>query len=131
MARSEKRARRLIVDGKTFLWSLGHTHRALGDGHYEDCCETLVIRLFKVRGRLHIVFREGPDRLVPDGYLMPSGAVGTAGGRLNLHEPGTTRALLDAALAQGWQPNDPLAKTIDGWTLFEAATRRHGATAAD
>lgn len=131
MARSEKKARRLVVDGQTFLWSLGHPHRALGDGHYEDCCETVVIRLLKARGRLRIVFRQGPDRLVPDGYMMHSGAVGTPDGDLNLHEPGTARALLDAALAQGWQPDDPLAKEIDGWTLFEAAARRHRATASD
>ena len=131
MARSEKKARRLVVDGQTFLWSLGHSHRVLDGGHYEDCCETVVIRLFRARGRLRIVFRQGPDRLVPDGYMMPSGAVSTADGDLNLHEPGTTRALLDAALAHGWQPDDPLAKEIDGWTLFEAAARRHRATASD
>ncbi|GAA1994356.1 hypothetical protein [Kitasatospora viridis] len=130
MARSGKKARRLVVDGQTFLWSLGHSHRALGGGYYEDCCETVVIRLFKARGRLHIVFRQGPDRLVPDGYMMPSGAVGTAEGNVNLHEPGTARALLDAALAQGWQPDDPLVKEIDGWTLFGAAARRHSAAGA-
>ncbi|MGW7614049.1 hypothetical protein ACWGKW_43890 [Streptomyces sp. NPDC054766] len=131
MARSGRKARRLVVDGETFLWSLGHSHRALGNGHYEDCCETLVIRLFKARGRLRIVFLQGPGRLVPDGYLMPSGAVRTGDRDLNLHEPGTVRALLDAALTQGWQPDDPLVKETDGWTLFEAAARRHGATAAD
>ncbi|MET8133249.1 MULTISPECIES: hypothetical protein [unclassified Streptomyces] len=42
MARSEKKARRLVVDGETFLRSLGHYHRALGIGRYEDCCETLL-----------------------------------------------------------------------------------------
>lgn len=77
MARSDKRARRLVVKEESFLWTLSHTHRVLGNGQYEDCCETLVIRQFKARGRLRIVFRAGSDRLVPDGYLMPSGAVGT------------------------------------------------------
>ncbi|MET9406088.1 hypothetical protein ABZX90_09990 [Streptomyces sp. NPDC002935] len=48
-----------------------------------------------------------------------------------LHEPGTLRALLDAALTQGWHADDPLVKEMDGWTLFDAAARRHGATAAD
>ncbi len=116
-----------MVDGETFLWSLSHTHRALGDGQYEDCCETLVLRLFTARGRLRIVFRAGPGRLVPDGYLMPSGAVGTAlGTTLNLHEPGTARALLDAALARGWRPDHPSGEEMDGWTLFDAVAARRG-----
>ncbi|WP_405819820.1 hypothetical protein OG241_30815 [Streptomyces sp. NBC_01390] len=131
MARKGK-ARRLVVDGETFLWSLSHTHQALGNGRYEDCCETFSIRRFRARGCLRIVFRAGPDRLVPDGYLMPSGAVGTAvGGTLNLHEPGTARALLDAALAQGWRPDDPLTEEVDGWTLFDAVITRRGALAPD
>ncbi|TLS45403.1 hypothetical protein FE633_15170 [Streptomyces montanus] len=129
MARSGTKARRLVVDGETFLWSLSHTHRALGDGRYEDCCETLVLRLFKARGRLRIVFRAGHGRLVPDGCLMPSGAVGTAlGTTLNLHEPGTARALLDAALAHGWRPDHPASAEMDGWTLFDAVAARRGPT---
>ncbi|MFG2287699.1 hypothetical protein ACGFOU_16770 [Streptomyces sp. NPDC048595] len=127
MARSEKKARRLVVDGRTFLWSLGHSHRVPGNGRYEDCCEILVIRLFKARGRLHVLFREGPGKLVPDG-LLPSGAVGTAGGGfLNLHEPGTVRALLDEALAKGWRPDDPPTEELDGWALFDAVAARRGA----
>ncbi|MGW0737033.1 hypothetical protein [Streptomyces sp. NPDC002851] len=130
MARSGKRARRLVVEGETFLWSLSHTHRALGNGQYEDCCETLVIRRFNARGRVRIAFRAGANRLVPDGYLMPSGAIGTALGRtLNLHEPGTVRALLDAALSQGWRADDPVIEEIDGWSIFdEVVTRRHAAS---
>ncbi|MFE1770695.1 hypothetical protein [Streptomyces sp. NPDC059008] len=127
MARSDKKARRLVVDGQTFLWSLRHTHHVPDNGRYEDCCETLVIRLFKARGRLHVHFREGPGRLVPDGYLH-AGAVGTAGGRfLNLHEPGTVRALLDEALAKGWCPDDPPTEELDGWALFDAVATRRGA----
>ncbi|TGB14727.1 hypothetical protein [Streptomyces sp. MZ04] len=125
MSRSEKKARRLVVDGNVYLWTLGHTHHALGDGRYEDCCEVLAVRRFRASGRLRVLFREGPGRFVPDGHLH-SGAVGTEGGGfLNLHEPGTARALLDAALAQGWAPDDPAVRELDGWTLFEAvATRR-------
>lgn len=127
MARSGKKARRLVVDGETFMWSLGHNHRVLDNGRYEDCCETLTIRRFKAKGRLRIAFRAGPDRLVPDGYLMPSGAVGTALGRtLNLHEPGTARALFDAALAGGWDPDHPRVEEIDGWALFDAVSRGDG-----
>ena len=110
-----------MVEGDTFLWSLRHTHHARGNGQYADCRETLVIRLFRARGRLRITFRADPGRLVPDGYLMPSGAVGTGlGSTLNLHEPGTVRALLDTALnQQGWRPDDPATKEIDGWSLFD------------
>ncbi|WP_058041859.1 hypothetical protein [Streptomyces roseifaciens] len=124
MARKEKAARRLVVDGATYMWSIGHTHHVLGGGRYEDCCETLVIRLFKARGRLRISFGTGPGKLVPDGY-MPSGAVGTTGGGLlNLHEPGTVRALLDEALSQGWRPDDPPVEELDGWNLFDAVAAR-------
>lgn len=132
MARRDKKARRLVVDGETFLWALSHTHHALGDGQYEGCCETLVIRRFKARGQLRIVFRQGPGRLVPDGYLMPSGAVATTeGGHLNLHEPGTARAMLDEALAQGGLPDDASVQEMDGWALFEAVAMRRGAAPAD
>jgi hypothetical protein len=118
--RHGRHSRRLQVGEDTYLWSLGHTHHALGNGRYEDCCETLTLRRFRARGRLRIPFPAGEDRLVPDGFLMHSGAVGTDLGRtLNLHEPGTVRALLDAALTRGWQPDDPAAAEIDGWSLFD------------
>jgi hypothetical protein len=132
MARREKRARRLVVEGDDFLWSLSHSHRALGNGQYEDCCETLIIRQPKATVRLRIVFRAGTDRLVSDGYLMPSGAVGTDLGRtLNLHEPGTVRALLDAALNRGWRPDDAATEQIDGWSIFDEVVQRRSADSPD
>lgn len=122
---SKNRSRRLVVDGQTFLRSVRHTHRTLGNGRYEDCCESLVIRLSKARGQLRIAFRQGPGKGVSGGYPMHSGAVATDERLLNLHEPGTARALLDEALAQGWDPHDSSAHEMDGWTLFDAvATRR-------
>ncbi|MCX4641474.1 hypothetical protein [Streptomyces sp. NBC_01446] len=121
-----------MVEGENFLWTLSHIHRALGNGLYEDCCETLVIRQFKARGRLHIVFQAGSGRLVPDGNLMPSGAVGTDLGRtLNLHDPGTVRALLDAALKRGWRTDDPGTEEIDGWSIFDEVVQYRGATSPD
>ncbi|WP_432039815.1 hypothetical protein [Streptomyces cucumeris] len=126
MARSEKKARRLVVGGETFLWSLSHTHGELGNGRYEGCRETLVIRAFQARGRLHIAFRGGPGRLVPDGF-MPSGAVGTDLGRtLNLHEPGTVRAFLDLAVHQGWRADDPVVEELDGWSVFDEVIALRG-----
>ncbi|MEV8317828.1 hypothetical protein AB0Q95_27015 [Streptomyces sp. NPDC059900] len=126
MPRGKKKPRRLVVDGQVFLWSVGHTHRVPVDGGFEDCCEVLSIRLSGARGQLRILFREGAGRLVPDGFLH-SGAVGTVEGSrfLNLHEPGTARALLDAATALGWCPDEPVVRETDGWELFEAVPSRH------
>jgi hypothetical protein len=51
----------------------------------------------------------------------------TQGADLNLHEPGAVRALLDVALARGWQPGARRLLEVDGWTLLEAAaTARAG-----
>lgn len=118
MARSGKKARRLVVGGEVFLVSLGHEHREEA-GRYLDCTEVLTIRRHKARGRLRIAFRQGPGRLVPDGGPGPGTVVATENGRLNLAEPGTMRALLDEATARGWQPDDPHTAQIDGWTLFD------------
>ena len=131
MARSAKRTRRLTTGDTTYLWSLRHTHRALDDGTCDDCCETLSIRSPEGRGGLRVQFRNGPDRLVPDGYPQPSGTVGTRDGRtLNLHEPGTVRALLDEAVRRGRSPGGPTVEELDGWTLFDAARQvialKHG-----
>ncbi|MFJ5071633.1 hypothetical protein ACIQC7_34975 [Kitasatospora sp. NPDC088556] len=121
MTRSGKRTRRLTIDDRTYLWSLRHTHHALADGTREGCCETLSIRSLEGRGGLQIQFSHGPRRLVPDGYPQPSGTVGTRDGRtLNLHEPGTVRALLDEAVRRGRNPGGLIAEELDGWTLFDA-----------
>ncbi|MFC1415707.1 hypothetical protein [Streptacidiphilus cavernicola] len=121
MTRSGKRKRHLTIDDRTYLWSLRHTHHALADGTCEDCCETLSIRSLEGRGGLRIHFPYGPDWLVPDGYPQPSGTVGTRDGRtLNLHEPGTVRALLDEAIRHGLNPGEPTTEELDGWTLFDA-----------
>ncbi|OPF83941.1 hypothetical protein VT50_0203715 [Streptomyces antioxidans] len=127
MTRNGTKARRLVVGGDTFLWSLRHTHRTLDDGRHTECCETLVLRLFRARGELRIAFRGGPGRTVPGGFPTASGMVGTAeGGWLNLHEPGTARALLDEARARGWRPDDPTRRELDGWALFAGVEDRRG-----
>ena len=125
MVRSGKKARCLVVGNESFLWSLGHEHRA-EQGGYRDCGEVLVIRRVGARGRLLIVFKEGPGRLIPDGHVH-SGAIGTAeGGWLNLHKPGVVRALLAEATTSGWQPDDPSTKEADGWLFFDTLTARRG-----
>ncbi|MFF1395679.1 hypothetical protein ACFVZD_17935 [Streptomyces sp. NPDC058287] len=123
MVRNSKKARRLVVDGETFLWSLRHAHQ-VEEGQFFECREILTISLFGAGGRLRIVFREGAGRVVPDGFA-PSGSVGVVGGGwLNLHEPGTVRALLDEAVSSGWQPSDPSSEQMDGWALFDVVASR-------
>lgn len=132
MVRSSKKPRRCVVDTDVFLWSVRHEHRfddaaSLVD-RYHDCREVLALRRQGTRNSgLQILFAQGPGRLVSDGYL-PSGAVGdtTSDSWLNLHEPGAVRALLDGAIARGWDPGDGVATEIDGWTLFDAVAQRRG-----
>jgi hypothetical protein len=125
--RRSRQARPLHVADTTYLWRVGHDHRyvedvATGRHRFLDCREILTLRRLGSAARLSVVFREGPGRLVPDGYLH-SGAVGTANGSwLNLHEPGAARALLDEALARGWAPEAPAE--FDGWPLFDAVVAR-------
>jgi hypothetical protein len=138
MVRRAKKPRRLAVGVDTYLWSVRHAHGPvtrdaagafvrLGD---DACRETLALRPLGRAGGLRIEFRGGPGRLVPDGWL-PSGTVGTdLDALLNLHEPGTVRALLDEALADGWDPDHPRVAFVDGWTLFDGARTRRGAGAA-
>ncbi|WP_251021589.1 hypothetical protein [Streptomyces sp. ISL-98] len=42
---------------------------------------------------------------------------------MNLHEPGTARALLDVAQARGWASRQPRDEEIDGWPLFDATAK--------
>ncbi|WP_254898040.1 hypothetical protein [Kitasatospora sp. NA04385] len=115
------RALRLLVtpDGHRYRWRVGHRHDPSPRGG-PGCAETLSLCPEGRSNRLRLVFRPGPDRLVPDGWT-PSGSVGTGGRWLNLHEPGTVRALLEAALARGWPPGRPGVVEVDGWELFDAA----------
>jgi hypothetical protein len=126
--RNSRKARPLVVGEETYRWSLGHQHQRLDDPRrYLDCREVLTLRRQGAPGRVLIAFEARPGRLVPDGYL-PSGAVGTSGGGfVNLHQPGTVRALLGEALAHGWDPARPEALSLDGWLLFDAvAAHRAG-----
>ncbi len=126
VGRNSRKARRLLVGDETYLWSFGHDHCVeyiqsgsfQGCPDYKDCRDLVTVRRFGARGRLVINFPGGPGRRVSDGY----GAGGLVGSRengwLNLHEPGTVRALLEEALTSGWLPDDPAVKEIDGWHFF-------------
>ncbi|MFI5634023.1 hypothetical protein ACIA8E_32560 [Streptomyces sp. NPDC051664] len=129
MPRKPKKPRRLVVDGRVYLWTLRHSHRVRDDGRSADCRETLTLypQPTGTGGPLRIVFAEGPGRYVPGGFPMGSGDVGyVRGGSLNLHEPGAVRALFDAASARGWQPRERRAVSVDGWLLLQAAAARAG-----
>ncbi|MEV0370655.1 hypothetical protein AB0I10_12620 [Streptomyces sp. NPDC050636] len=124
MPRHPKKPRRLVADGRAYLWTLRHSHCVMDSGRSADCRETLTLypQPAGTGGPLRIVFVEGPGRYVPGGFPMGSGDVGyVRGGSLNLHEPGAVRALLDAASARGWQPGERRAVEVDGWPLLEAA----------
>jgi hypothetical protein len=123
--RHPKKPRLLVADGRAYLWTLRHSHGVVDSGRSTDCRETLTLypQPAGTGGPLRIVFAEVPGRYVPGGAPLGSGDVGyVRGGSLNLHEPGAVRALLDAALAHGWQPEERRTVEVDGWPLLEAAT---------
>ncbi|MEU8696512.1 hypothetical protein AB0C61_02315 [Streptomyces sp. NPDC048680] len=124
MPRHPKKPRRLVTAGRVYLWSMRHVHRRDDDGRAVDCRQVLTLfpQPVGTGGPLRINFANGPDRYVPGGAYTGSGDVGfTRGADLNLHEPGAVRALLDVALARGWQPGGRRMTELDGWTLLEAA----------
>ncbi|WP_329491591.1 hypothetical protein OG618_34650 [Kitasatospora sp. NBC_01246] len=130
MPRHPRKPRRLVADGRTYLWSLRHSHPGPAGEAFTDCRETPTLHPQPAGsgGTLRIVFAGGPDRYVPGGFPLGSGDVGfVRGGSLNLHEPGAVRALLGTAAARGWQPGDRRAVELDGWSLLEeAAAARTG-----
>jgi hypothetical protein len=144
MARRENAHRRLIADGHAYLWRVRHSHAE------PECQEIVTVRRYGSAGHARIVFREGTGRAVGGPYLHtgavvrieagPAGepalnagsdsrtgsAAGTArpGGTrryLDLSRPGVVRALLDQALAAGWEPGEE--REFDGWEMFDAALR--------
>ncbi|MEV6683332.1 hypothetical protein AB0N09_41760 [Streptomyces erythrochromogenes] len=124
MPRHPKKPRRLVADGRVYMWTLRHSHRRDDGGRSADCREVLTLspQPAGAGGPLRIVFADGPDRYVPGGAYSGSGDVGLAGvANLNLHEPGAVRALLDVALEQGWQPGERRPVEMDGWSMLEAA----------
>ncbi|HEX5568773.1 MAG TPA: hypothetical protein VFY14_17920, partial [Streptomyces sp.] len=67
MPRHPKKTRRLVVDGRAYLWTLRHRHRVTDSGRSADCRETLTLypQPAGTGGPLRIVFAEGPGRYVP------------------------------------------------------------------
>ncbi|MFG2721192.1 hypothetical protein ACGFW5_23265 [Streptomyces sp. NPDC048416] len=124
MPRHPKKLRRLVVDGRVYWWSVRHSHRVPDSDGPRVCRETLALmpQPAGAAGSLRIVFAQGPGRFVPGGFPLGSGDVGyVRGSALNLHEPGAVRALLDVAVARGWQPGDKRNVEVDGWALLDEA----------
>ena len=60
--------------------------------------------------------------------MLYGGGIIRAGKILNFNEPGAVRALLDEALAHGWNA-DAEEMELDGWGVFDAVlARRLGTT---
>nr|WP_173675306.1 hypothetical protein [Streptomyces sp. fd1-xmd] len=112
------------------MWTMRHSHRRDGAGRAVNCCQALTLspQPAGTGGPLRIVFADGPGRYVPGGAPFGSGDVGfVRGADLNLHEPGAVRALLDVAMARGWQPGERRPVEVDGWSLLaEAVAARAG-----
>ncbi|WP_405786618.1 hypothetical protein OG753_40005 [Streptomyces sp. NBC_00029] len=125
MPRSSNKPRRLVADGRTYMWTVRHGHHVPENG---GCRKTLTLHAQPpgTGGLLRFVFDEGPTRYV-SGFTTGSGEVGEVGvGALNLHEPGTVRVLLDAALARGWQPGERRETKADGWSFLGTAVAARG-----
>ncbi|MFJ8010117.1 hypothetical protein [Streptomyces fagopyri] len=129
MPRSSKKPRRLVADGRVYMWKMRHSHRRDDGGRSVDCRQILTMspQPAGTGGPLRIIFADGPGRYIQGGAPFGSGDVGfSRGAGLNLHEPGAVRALLDVALAGGWRPEERGATEVDGWSLLEAAAVRAG-----
>jgi len=114
-----KPGRWLGVGTERYLWGIGHCHPP---DVTPLCREFVWIRRERSHGRLFIIFAAGAGHLVPDGFPMHAGEILRADRRgLNLNQPGVARALLDAALAGGWDPLANATAELDGWELFDAA----------
>ncbi|PNE36050.1 hypothetical protein [Streptomyces noursei] len=137
--RKTHRPRRLVVGDQCWLWTVRHRH--------PECREVLSLRREGSREVLRIVFRPGPGRFVPDGFLHSGAVMDDRRRSLNLHEPGVVRKLLDAAvggaaLLMGVPPLErsrergraeslgergalpatagARERELDGWPLFDA-----------
>jgi|SRR5690606_760403 len=131
-----EQTRKLRVGPRTYFWRVLHRHGADG----APCTDLLSLRSDAPRSApLLIAFPGGPGRLVGDGMnpngvvirwmfedepFLSQGVVARAERPevLNLHRPGVVRALLEEALARGW---DGVARAeLDGWALFDGAYAR-------
>ena len=122
MKAGRTRLRRLVIDGRTYVWNVRHVHHEpphpSGDGR---CREVFTAYL---EGRkatpLRIAFTDGAGRHA--GY-PERGVVWTSDDRdaANLNTPSVARRLIERARALGWQPETMRAPWVvdDGFALLE------------
>ncbi|MEU9991974.1 hypothetical protein AB0E10_35235 [Streptomyces sp. NPDC048045] len=117
--RSERRIRRLVVgEGDEWRWTVRHRHAREG-----PCQEVLTLSRNGVVVR--VFFRDGPGRVVGEGFYAHSGLVVDEQGRsVNLHEPRVVRAFVDEVLRRRLAAGD-----VDGWELLPAVVVRRAAEA--
>jgi hypothetical protein len=102
-----KKPRRIVVDGRPFLWTVKHQHhvRPAGEPGEGRCREVFTAYAEGLKhGALRIVFSDGPREHA--GY-PEAGVVWTSGpasSTANLNTPRVAAALIRAALQQGWAP---------------------------
>ena len=124
-----RRYRTLIVGSEMYRWRVAHQHMRETDEHgrprYVGCREVVLLRKDGRPGRVTVVFRDGPGRIVPDGGpYTHSGGVRRADdtATLNLHRPGVVRALLDIAVGGG--EDFGAGSEVDGWQIIDAVWAR-------
>lgn len=103
-----------------YRWRTAHRH-GRDEGRLVDCREVVLLRKEGLPGRVYVVFRGGPGRVVPDGGpYTHSGGVRRADDDItvNLHRPRVVRALVDVAVARG--ADFASSTEIDGWSLLDA-----------
>ncbi|MBN0046265.1 hypothetical protein JS756_19580 [Streptomyces actuosus] len=115
---SRRRVRRMEAGGTVYGWCFGHRHdRVRG---YPGCRST--VTLWRPRGAacLRLVFHPSPGRVVAGSFFDEATVVRLPDREhLNLHEPGSVRALLDESLVRGLFPAAGTVE-VDGWPLFDA-----------
>ena len=108
----------MVVGGTVYGWCFGHRHDRVGG--YPGCSSTVTPWRDEGRACLRLVFRPASGRAIADGYFDEGAVLRLPDrARLNLHEPGDVRALLDDALVRGLFPATGPAET-DGRPLFDA-----------
>lgn len=126
--KSQKKPRRIVVDGAPFLWAVKHHHhvRASSEGTDGRCREVFTAYRAGVKhGALRISFDDGPGHHA--GY-PEAGVVWRPGPEMfavNLNTPRVAAALIRAALRHGWTPTQvktPLA-IADGFELLDNLSR--------
>lgn len=135
-----RRYRRLVAGADAYRWIVRHKHTravdANGRPELRDCRETLLLRREGAAGRVEVVFRRGPGRLVAEA-LQPRGTVAQVAATdversptrwspqvdrasVNLNRPRVVRAIVDELAARG--TDFGVSAEVDGWSLLDAVS---------